>query len=182
MSAWHRIFRLFTLVALAFAGLVLVQVAMSEGHWQAFLTQARTERLVSLGAGWSMLLLALLFLVTGLKRKRKGRFLSFENEGGRVNISTDAIADYLSKLANEFPSVIKMNIRVVPLKGALDIVLAIRVKADPQIHEICETLQSRVRESLSSGLGIRDVRRVEVSVNEINSERRGARNEMNDEQ
>ncbi len=175
MSIWHRLFRMLALVALTLTGLIITLSAISARHWEAYLLQAREERLLVLAFGWGLIAMALLFLVTGIKRKRKTRFLSFENEGGRVRISTDAIADYLAKLAAEFPTVIRMTIRVVPLKASLDIVVDIRVKADPQIHEICETLQSRIRESLAGGLGIRDVRRVEVSVNEINSERAAAR-------
>ena len=56
----------------------------------------------------------------------------------------------------------------------IDIVVDLRVKAGPQLHEVCEVLQRRVRETMSSGLGIADVRRVEVSVKEISSEHKDA--------
>ncbi len=64
--------------------------------------------------GAFLLTLALLLFLTGLKPKRSGRFLSFSNEQGAVNISTDAIAEYIGKLAPEFPSIVKLT----PLVGA----------------------------------------------------------------
>jgi hypothetical protein len=173
MSFSHRVFRLLALAALLLAGVALLGMAASDANWQPFLLAIAANRYTALAVGGGLIVLALLFAVSGWHRKSRGRFLSFDNEGGRVNISTEAIADYLGRLEQEFPTVIRMKIRVVPLRGALDIVMDIRVKADPQIHEICETLQKRARESLANGLGIQDVRRVEVSVNEINSERQG---------
>ncbi len=54
----------------------------------------------------------------------------------------------------------------------IDIIVDLRVKAGPQLHEVCEVLQRRVRETMANGLGISDVRRVEVNVKEISSEHR----------
>ena len=61
---------------------------------------------------------------------------------------------------------------VVPLRHAIDLIVDVRVKAGPQIHEVCESLQARVRECVTGGLGISEVRRVTISVHEINSEHR----------
>jgi uncharacterized alkaline shock family protein YloU len=96
--------------------------------------------------------------------------LSLDTESGRTSISTDAICNYVGKLAGEFPSIVRMSPRVIPRRGTIDILVNVRIKAGPQIHEVCEVLQKRVRDCLASGLGISDVRRVEVSVKEISSE------------
>jgi len=117
--------------------------------------------LVLLAAGWAL---------TEKRRHRGGRFLSFRNAGGAVNISTDAIADYIAKLAPEFPSIVRLSPYVVPFFRRIDVIVDIRIKAGPQLHEICEVLQKRVRGSMEGGLGIHDVRRVIVRVNEISIE------------
>jgi uncharacterized alkaline shock family protein YloU len=64
----------------------------------------------------------------------------------------------------------KMRPVVVPMRRAIDIAVELRVKAGPQIHEVCELMQSRIREAMSNGLGISDIRRVEVTVKEIAAE------------
>ncbi len=53
-------------------------------------------------------------------------------------------------------------------------VVDVRIKAGPQLHEICEVLQNRVRETMIKGLGIPEVRRVVVCVKEISSEHKSA--------
>ncbi len=125
-------------------------------------------------AGIGSFALASLLFLTGLDSRRRARFLSFSNEQGAVNISTDAISDYVGKLAPEFPSIVKMTPIVVPHRRRIDIVVDVRIKAGPQLHEICEVLQHRVRESMEKGLGITDVRRVIVSVKQISSEYRSS--------
>jgi uncharacterized alkaline shock family protein YloU len=105
-----------------------------------------------------------------LKPRRSGRFLSFSNEQGAVNISTDAIAEYISKLAPEFPSIVKMTPVVIPHRRKIDIMVEVRIKAGPQLHEICEVLQKKIRESMEKGLGIFDVEKVIVSVDKISVE------------
>jgi hypothetical protein len=64
----------------------------------------------------------------------------------------------------------KMRPTVIPVKNGIDIVAGIEIKAGPQIHEACELLQDRIRQSVTTDLGIPQVRRVEVSVSEILSE------------
>ena len=114
----------------------------------------------------------IVFALSGLSRRRPGHFLSYERNGGAVSISTDAIGEYVGKLATEFPSVIRMRPRVVPGRKSIDVIVDTKVKAGPQIHEVCELLQQRVRETLTEGLGISELGRIEISVSEIVSEHR----------
>ena len=125
---------------------------------------------VSFCLGLGVFSLGALLALTGVRGRQRERFLSFDTDSGRVSISTEAICNYIAKLATEFPSVVRMRPKVIPRRGVIDILVNVRIKAGPQIHEVCEVLQKRVRDSLASGLGISEVRRVEVSVKEISSE------------
>jgi len=116
--------------------------------------------------GIVLLVLAVLLLVSRMNRRRRGS-LSFDREGGRVSIDTRVIEDYISKIAAEFPAVIRMQPRVIASRESVDITVDIRIKAGPQIKEICELLQQRVRESMLTGMGISQVRYVEVNVLKI---------------
>jgi uncharacterized alkaline shock family protein YloU len=120
--------------------------------------------------GLALFSLGALLALTGLRRRQRERFLSFDTDSGRVSISTEAICNYIAKLSSEFPSIVRMTPRVIPRRGVIDVLVNVCIKAGPQIHEVCEVLQKRVRDSLASGLGISEVRRVEVSVKEISSE------------
>jgi uncharacterized alkaline shock family protein YloU len=63
-----------------------------------------------------------------------------------------------------------MRPNVRPRRGGVDLLVDVRVKAGSQVHEVCELLQQRVRERVVEGLGISEVRRVEVNVRDIVSE------------
>ncbi len=170
MKVLHRIVFLFVLALLAAAGIGLIGLAVSARNWEMLGVLLSGSRLTGACVGVFLFGLSSLLCLTGLEPRRRDKFLSFSNEQGAVNISTDAIAEYIGKLAPEFPSIVKLEPVVVPHRRRIDIVVNVRIKAGPQLHEICEVLQRRVRESMARGLGISDVRRVIVSVKQISTE------------
>jgi len=166
--------RLF-LVGLGATGVVVVWASLHEENWQglqAFL--GNIDRFEAGCAAIGMFCMGIIYTLAGTRVRARTKQLSFDNEGGTVSISTEAICDYIMKLTPEFPSVMKLTPEVVASRGAIDLVVGVRIKAGPQIHEVCELLQQRVRESVTNGLGISDIRRIEVSVAEIVSEHKPA--------
>lgn len=172
MKALHRLVVFLLFMLLLGVALALLGAARSAEEWEAAAALAQRSRLPAVCAGAGLLCLAALFLFSGLSALKHERFLSFESEGGAVRISTKAIADYLLKLSDEFPSIIRMTPRVVPGRNSIDIAVDVRIKADPRIPEICETFQKRVRDSMAMGLGISCVRQIQVIVKEIRPEHR----------
>ena len=174
MKLLNRLITLIVFMVLLGLGLAALGAAFSNPWWQA-VTEffGGSGRLYVGCGGGAAVCLAVLMALTGVRKKRKERILSFTNEGGTVSISTSAIADYVAKLADEFPSVVRMQPRVEPRRNMIDIIIDLRVRAGPQIHEVCEVLQRRVRETMVNGLGISEVRRVAVNVKEISPEHKG---------
>ncbi|MBM4142232.1 MAG: alkaline shock response membrane anchor protein AmaP [Lentisphaerae bacterium] len=170
MKLINVIVQLLILALLAFVGALLLTAPFSGARWDLLkVGLTGLGRVKAVSAGLFLLCLVALFVLTAV-RTRRPRYLTFDAEGGKVRMSTEAIADYVAKLAAEFPSVVRMRPEIVPLRRALDINVDVRVKAGPQIHEVCELLQRRVRESVTNGLGIGEIRRVVVSVSEVVSE------------
>jgi uncharacterized alkaline shock family protein YloU len=122
---------------------------------------------VAAGVGGLVYLFA--YLVTGLPCKRRGAFITFENENGTVSVKTEAVQDYLNRLKDEFAAIVwlKSHLRVV--RGALAVGLVVGVKDGTQIPELCKLMQARVRELLEEHLGTCDLAGVSVEVNEIRS-------------
>ena len=174
MKLLNRFLGLVVVAVTIAVGLHLMVAALTGGWWNEACSLMKSSRLAVLGSGTAMALVGLLYLLTGVKKGKGKHVLSFDREGGTVSISSDAIVDYIAKLSAEFPSVVRMKPQVVPARNAVDIVVEIHVRAGPQIHELCELLQRRVRESMTNGLGIADVRKVEVRVTQIVSEHRPA--------
>jgi len=166
----NRFLTLLMCALLIGGGLGLLVLVLRPADWQAACGGLAASRVGGMVAGLLLVALGVLLIVTEAPRRRRDRFLSFRNEGGAVNISTEAIAEYIAKLAPAFPSIVRMSPVVEPHRRKVDIVVDVRIKAGPQLHEICEVLQKRVRESMEGGLGIHDVRHVVVRVKEISTE------------
>lgn len=169
----HRLARFVLLVLVLFLSLGLMGAASSAERWQAVIMWGEGMRWPALMWGGVLFLLAWLFALSGLSPRKKTSFLTFETENGPLSISTQAICEYLAKLNQEFPSIIRMTTAVIPVRRSIDIAVDIRIKAGPQLHEVCEALQRRVRESMANGLGIQDVRKIRVAVREISTEHGG---------
>lgn len=172
MKFIHKLSAIVVFLVLFCISGIFIWVAVSGARWGSLLHVMETGRLTFGFAAGALFCLALIFAISGLPMRKRRQYLSYDKEGGTVSISTDAICDYISKLAGEFPSLIKMKPEVIPAKKTIDVMLKVKVRAGPDIHEMCELMQKRVRETLSAGLGITDVRKVEVSVREIASEQK----------
>lgn len=159
------------LVVLLAVGIGALVVALSPQRWQEMQTLADGRQIWG-GLGGVLLVTSALFIVSEYRTRRRERFLSFDNEGGAVTISTEAMSDYIAKLSPEFPSVVRMRPVVNPTRKGVNLLIHVRVKAGSQVHEMCELLQQRARERVVEGLGISEVGRVEVNVTEIVSEHR----------
>ncbi len=170
MKHLNRFLLLLVCAMLIGGGLALALLVLFPADWQTACVVLAGSRVGCLVAGLLLVALGVLLIFTEAPRRRRDRFLSFQNEGGAVNISTEAISEYIGKLVSAFPSIIRMTPVVEPCRRKVDIVIDVRIKAGPQLHEICEVLQKRVRESMESGLGIHDVRHVVVRVKEISTE------------
>jgi len=170
MKFLHRIMFTSVFILLTAVSFSLIGFAARRELWDALDNVLPGSRTIGIIIGAAIFLIASIFFISGLRPRESGRFLSFSNDNGAVNISTDAIAEYIGKLSAEFPSIVKMVTHVIPRMRKVDIEVSIRIKSGPQLHEICEVLQKRIRESMEKGLGINEVGRVIVSVNKISIE------------
>ena len=168
----HRIVRVLLAAGLIGAGVYAAAVTVSGPAWERTVARVAESRDTIFWGGLGAFFLGLLFVLSGIPRKRKDKFLTLEGENGTVSISTRAISDYLLRLQPEFPSVTRLWVDVLPKRDAVDLRLRVRVKEGAQVHELCDKMQDRVCESMVNGLGIAKVRRVEVSVTDVVSEHR----------
>jgi uncharacterized alkaline shock family protein YloU len=169
----HRISIALILGAAFVGSLYIIFRGMGPAGWWGDLTLCLYDN------RWAVILaavvlfgLALVHLTTGVRTSRGDQILSFPNDSGAVSISTRGIADFLSKLQAEFASVVSMRPRIIPNKNVIDVVVDVRVKAGPDIRDVCELMQEQVRKNMAEGLGITDVGSVTVNVTEIVSERK----------
>lgn len=170
MRLLHNMAGILAMLVLILLGAASISVAYSAERWDSFVQLNGQFRFMYLFGGVALLCIVVIFFLSAIPSRKREQFLSIDQDGGTVSISTAAIADYINKLVDEFPSVIKMTPEIIPQRKSIDILVKVNVKASPQIHEACELLQTRIREAMTNGLGITEVRRVEVSVRKIVSE------------
>lgn len=170
MRIIHRMVEFILLLVAIGIGVLLLASARSGDTWSALTGVMVGNRPIAGGIGIALLCLGVIFLLSAIPKKKQQQYLSFDGEEGTVSISTAAIAEYIARVAGEFPSIVRMKPEVVPCRNSINVHAYVQIKDGPDIHEVCELLQKRIREMLAGSLGITDVRKVEVSVKEIIAE------------
>lgn len=140
--------------------------------WVALTDLLAAQRWTAFGGGVLYFMVWLMFFWTWRSGRPRERFLTFDGEQGPVSISTLAIADFITRLAAEFPSIARIEPRVIPGRDMIDIFLNVRVKAGTQVNDMCHLLQQRVRQSLTDEMGIPEVNNIKVNIKGISGEHR----------
>ena len=118
--------------------------------------------------GTLLILMIMLYWLTAISGEAKEQFLSFETEGGSVNIRVKAVNEFLRRLADEFADILNLRADIAAARdGRIEVQLDIDVKSGTKIQQLSQVLQQRVRESMRDGLGIAEVHAIKVNVNEI---------------
>ncbi len=117
--------------------------------------------------GALFLAVGLAWLATFIGSRRRSQFIAFENSGGEVRVSVSAIADYLTRIAGEFPWLVSVKPVVAIQNHRVLVDLRCRVKAGRPLPELSRGLQDRVRDSLAKTLGLAEIEKVSVTVRGI---------------
>ena len=99
--------------------------------------------------------------------KKKDSFIDFQSDDGTVGISTKAIQDFIERVGKEFAAVKSIESRLIQDKGALDIAMSVKVVSGNKIPELSKVLQHRIRESVKDSLGLEEIRKITIKVQEI---------------
>lgn len=175
MKAIHFLLGLALFLSIAAGGLALVVSPEYPEFLQVPLAWgAGLPDWAKVAAGVGVVAYLFAYLLTGLIWRRRGAFITFENENGSVHVSAAAVQDYLNGLKNEFAAVAWMKSGVRVERGALAVGLVLGVKDGTRIPELCKLMQARVREILEEHLGTCDLAGVAVEVNEIRARKKPA--------
>ena len=98
---------------------------------------------------------------------RNERFVDFDSSDGSVGISDKAMKDFVDRVAYEFSSVKHAHTKFISTKGSLGFILKIKILEGNNILELSQQMQSRIRQSVMSSLGIENVENVSIKVSEI---------------
>ncbi len=165
-----------TIVAVNLAAVIQVVMLTAPGvagaDWSARVDDLKQQRWPAFGAAILFFLCWLVFFWTGRRGRQREQFLTFDGDQGPVSISTLAIADFLTRLAAEFPSIVRIEPIVIPRRHLIDVLLNVRVKAGTQVSELCHLLQQRVRQSLVEEMGVPEVDSIKVNIDGIAGEHR----------
>lgn len=152
--------------------LALVFAAATEAHLRTALAAFcdwPVWAFVVLGSGMLVLLAA--FVLSGLKRAKPPRIITFRNADGTIAVDIPAVEKYLDDIKGEYAALARLSSSVAVLDGEVAVALRIAVKEGTQIPELCKMLQARVKEVLAEHLGNCDLAGIGVDVDEIRSGR-----------
>ena len=168
MKALHLLASILLVMVVMAGGAGLAVVALRGGtSWSNALALVEEYRPVVAAAGMAGVLIGAIWALSLLPRGRGGRYLAFENPGGEVRVSLDAVRDFLAGMGSEFDGMVTFAPEVRSVGGELDITAVCEVRAGCAIPAWSQEVQERVRERITSGIGIASIRPVRVVVRQI---------------
>jgi uncharacterized alkaline shock family protein YloU len=147
-------------------GSVLIYGNMIDREMGELLAELLGRPVVGAGLGAVLILSVVLRWVGGFTRP-KNTFIDFHSEDGSVGISTRAICDFIERIGKEFTAIKSIDSKLTSTKGAVDILLVVKVLSGSRIPELSHVLQQRVRESVHESLGLEEIRNITIKVQEI---------------
>lgn len=164
----HWLFGLLGMLALVgIAGSVMHYALQGAESWQSFVDCIASSRDEAIMGGGAVLLILLVHLLCGVSYRRPVDYLTFKGKNGKVSVRVQTVNDYIAQIADEFADVLSMEPRLTPVRGTVEVDLDVRVRAGTHIPEMSTLLQDRVRAAVKEHVGLFDVRKVRVNIDEI---------------
>jgi hypothetical protein len=170
MRIFHALLGIVLFLALLAGCLFLLAKALSGDDWGAWLELLKARAVEAVIVATAVLLVTVLYLLSGVPVREKEKYLAYDGEGGSVSISLKAVEDLVSRLAGEFAAVVSLEPDVRPREQGLDVDVDVKVRAGSPIPELCKMLQARVKEVITQKAGIATVREVRVRVTGLASD------------
>lgn len=101
-----------------------------------------------------------------LRELRKEQCIAFDNPGGEVAISLDAVEDFIKRTGGEFHGVRSIVPRIHAGPEGIGIVIRMDIWAGTNIPRLSEEMQSSIKNKVQDALGI-NVSYVSVNVGKI---------------
>lgn len=180
MKSLHRAIGLVLFILICVAAAFFVYAALSSNLWDQTFQALGDNKAGALATGLLIFLLVLLYSYSGSYRAEFERYISFEGEGGSVRISRRAVRDFLAGIAIEFSTIEKLEPEFTMRRENMDVELNVSVRPGCHIPELSRMLQERVRTTLRVSLGITQVGKVDVLVQEISGGSQGPRRDDSD--
>ncbi len=175
MRILHKFCGLFLLLLLIFIGLACVNAS---GVFDRFemgyvselsdvVKEMLSDPLFLLHLGIVVLTLTVVYLLSFSTRSGRAVYLTYKTETGRVQVNMGAASSYLSKLKKEFAAVVSLTPKLRVRGQSVVVTMLTGIKAGTRIPELSDMLQRRVKECLTTDLGIRNVQEVRIVIKEI---------------
>lgn len=170
MRALHAMFGvlLMGLLLIGSTWTIVAYLQMDTNNWNEAAELVRHGHRPLLYAAIVLLVLTLLFLLSGSRTLAdREQFLSFDQEGGSVNISVKAIGDFLARLSEEYAAILTLKPSIKVIDDQLDVEVDLRIRAGSKIPELSQILQMRIKEVIQDNLGVAGVRSIRINVRDI---------------
>lgn len=118
------------------------------------------------------IVVVLVFFLLYLRARQPKRIRAFRGDTGPVEVSRHALLELVHATCAELPEVRKPAVRV-RARGGLHLTVRIQVNGSAHLRETAAQLQSLLKESLESNLGVERLRSIEVLVTGIRKRGKG---------
>jgi len=136
-------------------------------RYYAFLKQDAHLFKTGIGA-LGIVLIGVFWLVQWFDFMYHSRAISFNNPGGRVNVSLRAIEQFISsRILTQIPGVHSIRVRTALNSRGLETRIYLKLLAGTNIPETCAHIQEITKNYLQDVVGVERIASIEISVSNI---------------
>ena len=167
-----RIFTRIVQTLFILAGLVIVFFLALYWIKPEILIRAQSyleKNLIKAGlAGFSMILIGLIWLVYWFDHVIRTRSISFDNPHGKVRISLKAIEEFIAKkISTQMTNITSMNVKASLGSHGLETLMQLRISGGYNIPELTSQIQELIKNYLEDVVGVERVSHIEIVVSSI---------------
>lgn len=159
------------------AGMVLLIIACSPESYRELFAQSMVQKVFSillapiyirLWPGLVLIVLALLAAAPTVCVSPRTTVIAFATAEGPVEISLGAVKDFVTRLCKGVPGVREVSdVRVSQRTAGVDIRIRLNLGQGARVPDITKRCQERVRQELSTSLGVEQIQQVAVLVDGV---------------
>lgn len=175
------------LVLVATMGLELLLLALNAfalngiTHWLTFVYEDLQSRWILGGIGTLILILNYLFLRTIVGDQARGKTIAFDNPGGRVTVSLNAMEDLIRRLVSREPDVKEVRATINARKKRLEADVRVVLNSDINIPDLTQRLQEMIRGKIQDTIGLEETVVIRMHVVKIVSDYKGKSDKNKDD-
>lgn len=118
-----------------------------------------------------ILLCELGYCIQRMRQRRKSRFITFDEENGKVSLSVQAIEEFIGKISKGYPEIKQIEPKVFSSKYKINVFARIIYLSGHNVVHFSDNFKRNVRSQLQHILGLERTINIQLSIDQVDEDK-----------